>query len=215
MRALIVAGISLCFYSASAFADEPACVESKSKVQPSFRDTPLVEVIEFFSTGSCKQFIVSSKIKNERITLLSSTPLSREEAYKAFEATLDSAGIAVTAQGKFLKLDLKEASSTSRLSASRLELAFTEGKSVTLYKMPTPGEQQPARFEFDTAEQSISFEFVWSKDKTAFLYEIKRESTGKSERASLALYGTVAVPFSGKVSLLDSSGLSITLELLP
>jgi hypothetical protein len=219
MRGLIVVGISLFCYSAGALAEqpeEPACVESKAKVKLEFRDAPLLEVAEFFSAATCKRFIMASRVKKERVTLLSASPITTEEAYKAFEAALQTSGISVSPEGKFLKIDFNDmrGTSPSSLNASVLELSFLEGKSTALYKLPAPGENRASRLEVRTAEQVMSIEFFWAKEKGVINYEIRRDK-GKDEKSSLALFGTIQVPASGKVSLLESPALNLQLNFIP
>jgi type II secretory pathway component GspD/PulD (secretin) len=216
MRAMIVVGVSLCLYSASALAIEPeACVPSKEKVKLAFRDTPLIEVVEFFSVVTCKKFIVTAKVQHELITLLSAAPVSTEDAFKVFEAALNTAGVFMTPEGKFFKLDVKSAqSASSSVGASVLELSFVEGKTTSIYKVSAPEENRASRFELNTEEQKLSFEFFRSTKKGVIEYEVMRKQ-GKDESASLALFGTIKVPASGKVSLLESSALSLYLNFVP
>jgi type II secretory pathway component GspD/PulD (secretin) len=221
MRGMIVAGISLCFFGASAFAQEKGCVTPKEKVGLEFRDASVSSVAEFFSATACKKFIISPKIQNERITLLSSSLLPTDEAYKAFESALGTVGVSVTTEGKFIKLDAKNNQNgpvtglASPFAASWLELSFIEGKSTSIYKIPAPTENRAARLEQDTQDTSLSFEFAWSKEKNVLQYEIKRQVAGKTDRSSMSLYGTIQVPSSGKVSLLESTGLSLQLSVVP
>jgi type II secretory pathway component GspD/PulD (secretin) len=60
--------------------------------------------VEFFSVITCKKFILPVKVTESYITLTSLTAISTPAAYRAFEAALESKGLAMVPAGKFLKI---------------------------------------------------------------------------------------------------------------
>jgi general secretion pathway protein D len=70
----------------------------------SFSKADIVDVLEQASRWTCRNFIYGEDVAKGKITLLSKTPVTAEEAYAAFLAALSSNGIALYQTGRYWKL---------------------------------------------------------------------------------------------------------------
>ncbi|BDG08979.1 type II secretion system secretin GspD [Anaeromyxobacter paludicola] len=84
---------------------------SEGKCQPmeghfllAFNKAEIVDVLEQASRWTCRNFAYTDEIARGKITLVSKTPVSAEEAYAAFLAALSANNIAVYPSGKYHKL---------------------------------------------------------------------------------------------------------------
>lgn len=69
-----------------------------------FAKAEIMDVVKAISNITGKNFIIPDKIKSQRITILSPTPISEREAYQVFLAALEINGVTIVRMGKFLKL---------------------------------------------------------------------------------------------------------------
>jgi general secretion pathway protein D len=75
----------------------------KGLITVNFQDTDLRVVIKFISELTGKNFIVDSKVKG-RVTVISPTKITIEEAYRMFESILEVAGYTTVPAGRMIKI---------------------------------------------------------------------------------------------------------------
>jgi general secretion pathway protein D len=69
-----------------------------------FQDVDLTVLIKFISELTGKNFILDEKIKGKKVTVISPTKISKDEAYKVFESILDIKGLATVPAGSVIKI---------------------------------------------------------------------------------------------------------------
>ena len=75
------------------------------RVNIDFRDSPLDDVVRFFSATMNLNFIVTDSLAaNKKITIISPQPVTMDEAYRAFLSALEMNGLTIVPQGNFLKI---------------------------------------------------------------------------------------------------------------
>lgn len=77
-------------------------VKPGTKLKMNFEKEDILAVTEWISKYTCKNFIISEKVKGGKITIMSPTEVTVKEAYRAFEVALAANGIALVPSGKFL-----------------------------------------------------------------------------------------------------------------
>jgi general secretion pathway protein D len=80
--------------------DQPS---GKGLITVNFQDTDLLVVIKFISELTGKNFVVDSKVKG-RVTVISPTKITIEEAYRMFESILEVAGYTTVPAGRIIKI---------------------------------------------------------------------------------------------------------------
>ena len=80
------------------------CVPLKGRFMLQFNKADIADVLEQASRWTCRNFMFTEDVARGKITLLSKTPVTAEEAYAAFLAALNSNNIAVYPTGKYYKL---------------------------------------------------------------------------------------------------------------
>ena len=80
------------------------CVPLQGRFMLSFNKADIVDVLEQASRWTCRNFVYTDDVARGKITLLSKTPVSADEAYAAFLAALNSNNISVYATGRYYKL---------------------------------------------------------------------------------------------------------------
>ncbi|HEY6004724.1 MAG TPA: type II secretion system secretin GspD, partial [Anaeromyxobacter sp.] len=80
------------------------CVPLQGRFMLSFNKADIVDVLEQASRWTCRNFVYTDDVARGKITLLSKTPVTADEAYAAFLAALNSNNIAVYATGRYYKL---------------------------------------------------------------------------------------------------------------
>jgi general secretion pathway protein D len=70
----------------------------------SFNKADIQDVLEQASRWTCRNFVFTDDVARGKITLLSKTPVTADEAYAAFLAALNSNNIAVYSTGRYYKL---------------------------------------------------------------------------------------------------------------
>jgi type II secretion system protein C len=105
MSALLVV-VCLVFSPAGADrAGSPLLAQAKlKKVKVNFEGAKLVKVVKWVTRMTGKNFIIEDSLRDRKITILSGTSVTVEEAYQAFLAALEAEGLRVETEGKFLKI---------------------------------------------------------------------------------------------------------------
>jgi general secretion pathway protein D len=80
------------------------CVPLQGRFMLSFNKAEIVDVLEQASRWTCRNFVYTEDVARGKITLLSKTPVTADEAYAAFLAALNSNNISVYATGRYYKL---------------------------------------------------------------------------------------------------------------
>ena len=80
------------------------CTPIQGRFMLSFAKADIVDVLEQASRWTCRNFIYGEDVAKGRITLLSKSAVTADEAYAAFLAALTSNGIALYPTGRYWKL---------------------------------------------------------------------------------------------------------------
>jgi general secretion pathway protein D len=80
------------------------CVPLRGRFMLAFNKADIVDVIEQASRWTCRNFIYTDEIARGKITLLSKTAVTSDEAYAAFLAALAANNVSVYPTGKYYKL---------------------------------------------------------------------------------------------------------------
>jgi len=80
------------------------CVPLQGRFMLSFNKADIVDVLEQASRWTCRNFMYTEDVARGKITLLSKTPVTADEAYAAFLAALNANNVAVYPTGKYYKL---------------------------------------------------------------------------------------------------------------
>jgi general secretion pathway protein D len=103
----------LFFAVATPFLSSPSHVFSQEGANPDygeamitmdFQDVDLTVLIKFISELTGKNFILDEKIKGKKVTVISPTKISKDEAYKVFESILEIKGLATVPAGSVIKI---------------------------------------------------------------------------------------------------------------
>jgi general secretion pathway protein D len=86
------------------FRSTERCVPLKGRFMLQFNKADIADVLEQASRWTCRNFMFTEDVARGKITLLSKTPVTAEEAYAAFIAALNSNNISVYPTGKYYKL---------------------------------------------------------------------------------------------------------------
>ncbi|MBW2699715.1 MAG: type II secretion system secretin GspD [Deltaproteobacteria bacterium] len=77
------------------------------KVRMNFNEAEVLEIVQWISEQTCKNFIIGDGIRGGKITILSNTPVSPGEAYRAFLSALNVNNMTVVKVGRFYKVQMK------------------------------------------------------------------------------------------------------------
>jgi len=80
------------------------CVPLEGRFMLSFNKADIVDVLEQASRWTCRNFMYTDDVARGKITLLSKTPVTADEAYAAFLAALSANNVAVYPTGRYYKL---------------------------------------------------------------------------------------------------------------
>ena len=69
-----------------------------------FQEVDLTVLIKFISELTGKNFILDEKVKGKKVTVISPTKISKDEAYKVFESILEIKGLATVPAGSVIKI---------------------------------------------------------------------------------------------------------------
>ncbi|HSD20734.1 MAG TPA: type II secretion system secretin GspD, partial [Anaeromyxobacter sp.] len=86
------------------FRPTERCVPLKGRFMLQFNKADIADILEQASRWTCRNFMFTEDVARGKITLLSKTPVTAEEAYAAFIAALNSNNISVYPTGKYYKL---------------------------------------------------------------------------------------------------------------
>jgi len=79
-----------------------------------FQDVELPVLVKFISELTGKNFILDEKVTGKKVTIISPTKISKEEAYRVFESILDIKGLTTVPSGRVIKiLPTKDATTQS------------------------------------------------------------------------------------------------------
>jgi len=106
------------------------CTPIQGKFLLAFNKTDILDMLEQASRWTCRNFIYSEDLAKGKITLLSKTAVTADEAYAAFLAALASNNIAVYQTGRYWKLIR-----TADAKKAPIPTYTTDGE--------TPGTEQP------------------------------------------------------------------------
>lgn len=67
-------------------------------------DTPIGEVIGWYSSITCITMVVAAALEGKKVTILSPQPMKMSEARRLFHDTLDSVGLAAEQNGKIMRI---------------------------------------------------------------------------------------------------------------
>jgi len=81
-----------------------ASAEEDAMVTMDFQDVDLAVLVKFISELTGKNFILDDTIKGKKVTVISPTKISKEEAYNVFESILDIKGFSTVPAGKVIKI---------------------------------------------------------------------------------------------------------------
>ncbi len=93
--------------------------ETGGEVRLSFEGAPLVEVVKRMTVLTGKSFIVEDSLRQERITILTGSPVSVDQAYQAFVDALQIEGLAVEQKGRFIHIRRARRPARSRRPAPK------------------------------------------------------------------------------------------------
>lgn len=105
MAALLVAFCMVFAPLGAENADSRLLAQAKmKKVKVNFEGAKLVKVVKWVTKITGKNFIVEDSLRDRKITILSGTSVTVDEAYQAFLDALEAEGLRVETAGKFLKI---------------------------------------------------------------------------------------------------------------
>ena len=84
---------------------KPRATPGNAKVTVDFNQAPLDVVVKYYSSVMNRNFIIADTIQaNKTINIISPTPVTVSEAYRAFLVALQMNGLTVVPSGSFLKI---------------------------------------------------------------------------------------------------------------
>jgi len=83
---------------------DATCTPLTGKFLLAFNKAEVVDLLEQASRWTCHNFAYTDEVARGKITLLSKTPVTPEEAYAAFLSALNANGIAIYQSGKYYRL---------------------------------------------------------------------------------------------------------------
>jgi general secretion pathway protein D len=130
---------------AESLRPESKCVPLQGRFMLTFNKADILDVLEQASRWTCRNFIYTEDIVRGKITLLSKTPVTSEEAYAAFLVALNANNISIYPTGRYYKL---------------IRTADAKKNPIPLYTDPesgTPANEQPItkliRLSYTDADQ--------------------------------------------------------------
>jgi type II secretion system protein C len=105
MAALLLAVIMALAPAGADRPDSLLLAQAKmKKVRVNFEGAKLARVVKWVTKMTGKNFIIEDSLRERKITILSGTSVTVEEAYEAFLAALEAEGLRVETVGQFLKI---------------------------------------------------------------------------------------------------------------
>ncbi len=99
--AIGLAVLGACLFPGTAPAQSPEAEEEY--VTMDFQDVDLVVLVKFISELTGKNFIIDEKVRG-KVTVISPTKITKDEAYQVFESVLDIKGFTTVPAGKVIKI---------------------------------------------------------------------------------------------------------------
>lgn len=122
MAALLIAVLMALAPAGAERVDSLILAQAKTKkVRVNFEGAKLVKVVKWVTNLTGKNFIIEDSLRERKITILSGTPVTVEEAYQAFLAALEAEGLRVETTGQFLKITR---GSHHRLGSPRADISM-------------------------------------------------------------------------------------------
>lgn len=78
-----------------------------ARVQMNFPEAEIVDIVRWISEQTCRNFILSDSVRGGKLTILSATPVTADEAYRAFLSALNVNSMTVIKIGRFYKIQMK------------------------------------------------------------------------------------------------------------
>ena len=129
---LLMVGFLLPFRPPVLLAEEEMDEAGETMITMDFQDVELPVLIKFISELTGKNFIVDEKVKGKKVTVISPTKITKDEAYTVFESILDIKGLTTVPSGKVIKiLPTKEATAQSLLTIVGKEQAPMSDAMIT------------------------------------------------------------------------------------
>lgn len=129
-------------------------------VKFNLQDADLAELVNHISGMTGKRFIYGPKIRQIKATVVSPEPVSLEEAYQAFLSILESNGMTVIPQGRFLKIVDSGgiATQTTQIYSRATPVPDTDRFMTRLYRLQhvSAGEVMGVLQKFKTKEGDIT-----------------------------------------------------------
>ena len=97
--AIGLAVLGACLFPGTAPAQSPEAEEEY--VTMDFQDVDLVVLVKFISELTGKNFIIDEKVRG-KVTVISPTKITKDEAYQVFESVLDIKGFTTVPAGKVI-----------------------------------------------------------------------------------------------------------------
>jgi general secretion pathway protein D len=85
-------------------AQEEAEPGGQAMITMDFQDVELPVLVKFISELTGKNFILDEKVKGKRVTIISPTKITKDEAYRVFESILDIKGLTTVPSGRIIKI---------------------------------------------------------------------------------------------------------------
>ncbi len=101
---LVVASFPFLAGPSPLLARQPGSKGGEAMITMDFQDVDLTVLIKFISELTGKNFILDDKVKGKKVTIISPTKISKEEAYMVFQSILDIKGLATVPSGKVIKI---------------------------------------------------------------------------------------------------------------
>jgi len=122
MAALFVAVFMALAPAGADRTDSPFLAQAKlKKVRVNFEGAKLVKVVKWVTRITGKNFIIEDSLRDRKMTILSGSPVTVDEAYQAFLDALEAEGLRVETAGKFLKITR---GSRHRLHSPRADISM-------------------------------------------------------------------------------------------
>lgn len=83
---------------------KPCRPQWRKRFKPDFRKTKVLAIVKTMARLTCYNFIVSSKLRSQTITIISEKKVSLSDYYRAFVSALAASSITMVRVGKFQKL---------------------------------------------------------------------------------------------------------------
>jgi len=118
---LILAAASFCL---------PASAQQGTEITitPNYKEADIRQIVEAVGEISDRTFIIDPRVQNQKVTMLSSTPMTPDAFYEAFLSILDVHGLAAVTQGGITKII---PNATARQFAGPLGSSNAAGRTIS------------------------------------------------------------------------------------